>query len=205
MVYGFKKSEIDGSESIFEEPKTEKLPDKFSLKEYLPKVLNQGNHPICVPCSISSLINWSLNLKNGDNTFDNNVKVFDIFEPYGDDNGMTFKDAFKHLRTKGVDTEKGNFKITRYAMVKSILALKYAIYLNGPCVGALPVFNTSRCEFWNSSYGEYEGGHAIAIVGWDKNGFIIRNSWGPYYGQKGYSILSYEDFKNFFEIWTIIE
>jgi hypothetical protein len=205
MVFGFKKSKIDGTESIFGAPLKKSLPQIFSLKNYLPKVMDQGTNPTCVPCSLSTNINWNLNLRHGDNKIDNKVKIFEIFEPYGDENGMTFKDAFSFLRKKGVTTEQGNFKIERYAMVRSALALKYAIYVNGPCVGALPVYNTSIDRFWDKSKGEYLGGHAIAIIGWDEEGFIIRNSWGTSYGEKGYAMIPYKEINKFFEIWTIIE
>ena len=77
-------------------------------------------------------------------------------------------------------------------MVRSSLALKYAIYLNGPCVGALPVYNTYINKFWDEYRGEYQGGHAIAIIGWDDDGFIIRNSWGTSYGEKGYATIPYK-------------
>ena len=69
----------------------------------------------------------------------------------------------------------------------------------------IPVYNTSIDRFWDKSKGEYLGGHAIAIVGWDEEGFIIRNSWGTSYGEKGYATIPYKEINNFFEIWTIIE
>ena len=51
----------------------------------------------------------------------------------------------------------------------------------------------------------HEGGHAVAIIGYDKEGFIIRNSWGTMYGIDGYYHLKYEDFNNsFYEIWTMV-
>ena len=37
------------------------------------------------------------------------------------------------------------------------------------------------------------GGHAFAIVGYNEDGFIIQNSWGPDWGHYGFAILSYED------------
>jgi len=37
-------------------------------------------------------------------------------------------------------------------------------------------------------------GHAVAIVGYNKDGFIIQNSWGPSWGHKGFALLPYEDF-----------
>ncbi|MEO6733510.1 MAG: C1 family peptidase [Ferruginibacter sp.] len=38
-----------------------------------------------------------------------------------------------------------------------------------------------------------DGGHAIAIVGYTREGFIIQNSWGEKWGQKGFALLPYED------------
>jgi len=60
-------------------------------------------------------------------------------------------------------------------------------------------------SFYNPS--EEEGGHGVAIVGWqdnfDKNkfkeippgngAFIVRNSWGPDWGEDGYFYVSYHD------------
>lgn len=37
------------------------------------------------------------------------------------------------------------------------------------------------------------GGHAFAIVGYNKEGFLVQNSWGPTWGKEGYATLSYED------------
>lgn len=38
-----------------------------------------------------------------------------------------------------------------------------------------------------------DSGHAIAIVGYTRDGFIIQNSWGPGWGYKGFAILPYQD------------
>ena len=38
-----------------------------------------------------------------------------------------------------------------------------------------------------------DSGHAIAIVGYTKDGFIIQNSWGKKWGHNGFAILPYED------------
>lgn len=42
--------------------------------------------------------------------------------------------------------------------------------------------------------GSADGGHAIAIVGYTPQGFIIQNSWGPDWGAGGFALLPYEDF-----------
>jgi hypothetical protein len=202
---GFVPSVIDGSEIIFEAPKNIGLPKQFSYMKYLPTVLNQGSKPTCVPCSISAFLNWDINLPTGSKE-DNSVDVVEIFKKGdGQDDGMTFKSAFKVLRTDGVSTDKGNVKISRYAKINSYLSLKFALITNGPCVGALPVYDSLVDEFWVGNSNYIEGYHAIAIVGYNDEGFIIRNSWGKSYGEDGYYFLKNEDFSKFIEIWTLIK
>ncbi len=38
-----------------------------------------------------------------------------------------------------------------------------------------------------------DGGHAVAIVGYTREGFIIQNSWGKKWGLNGFAVLPYED------------
>lgn len=42
--------------------------------------------------------------------------------------------------------------------------------------------------------GAADGGHAIAIVGYTAQGFIVQNSWGIGWGMGGFALLPYEDF-----------
>ena len=42
--------------------------------------------------------------------------------------------------------------------------------------------------------GRADDGHAVALVGYTQDGFIVQNSWGPRWGSGGYAILPYEDF-----------
>jgi len=208
MNYGFVASKMDGTEKEFNEIEGMEIPKSYSYKKYLPSVINQGNRPICVPCSVSAYINWNKNLENGDNTHDNKVDLNQIYKSRtnNDDNGMSFKDALHFLRHEGVETEDGVFKINRYAKIGSILPLQQALVMNGPCVGGLPVYDEYSDEFWNKcSKCNFLGGHAISIVGYNEEGFIIRNSWGKGYGSEGYSILPYDDFESFMEIWTVID
>jgi hypothetical protein len=41
--------------------------------------------------------------------------------------------------------------------------------------------------------GRADGGHAVAIVGYTQDGFIIQNSWGAGWGSGGFALLPYED------------
>jgi len=42
--------------------------------------------------------------------------------------------------------------------------------------------------------GRAEDGHAVAIVGYTQQGFIIQNSWGQSWGAGGFALLPYEDY-----------
>jgi len=50
---------------------------------------------------------------------------------------------------------------------------------------------------------ELIGGHAFAIVGYDKQGFWIQNSWSDSWGRKGFAHLSYDDWlENGMDCWV---
>lgn len=204
MTYGYIKSELDGSEHQFTSEQSIALPKEYSYMHYLPKVLDQGNESICVPCSCSAMLNWRINLLHGE-AKDNKINLHEIYNIRSNkpEDGMTFKEALHYLRHHGVKTKEGVKTIEEYAMVGTIDNLKMALIMNGPCIGALPVYNNGP-YFWKQGPQMF-GGHAISIVGYNEDGFIIRNSWGENWGLKqGYTLISYDDFKYFFEIWTIL-
>jgi len=48
------------------------------------------------------------------------------------------------------------------------------------------------------------GGHAFAVLGYTEVGFLIRNTWGPAWGQQGHAILPYSDWlESAFEAWVV--
>ena len=205
LVLGCIPSTMDGSEKIFDTNQEITIPDSYSFRYFLPKVLNQGDEQICVPCTVSSYLNWKENLKDGINK-DNKISLYEIYRNRTNSGeGMTFKDALKYLRKNGVKSDAGRLYISQYGRVIDKLMLKYAIIMNGPCFGALPVYS-NRDRFWERRYGDVlMGYHAIALVGYDENGFVIRNSWGTGFGDNGYVVIPYEEFEELIEIWTVIE
>lgn len=205
-VFGFEPSKFDGSEHVFGAGVPEAaLPASYSYKKFLPSVLNQGAESICVPCSVSAYLNWRENLSTGSKK-DNKIDYYELYNiRTNDGEGMTYKEALHYLRHHGVSSKAGNMMINEYALVKSSIALKLALIMNGPCMGALPVYS-DRPEFWKKEQGDmFYGYHAISIIGFDKDGFIIRNSWGTMFGKNGYTTMKYEDFGTFLELWTIVD
>lgn len=207
IYLGCKPSVIDGSEKTFKLDKPLTIPVEYSFQSQMPPVLNQGNTNTCVTYALGSHVDWNINMDKGTKGKDNNVDRKQIYSvrSISGDNGMTIKEGLNFLKNKGVKTNLGVRKIDHYAKIGNLDSLKQAIIVNGPCIGGLMCYNSGN-EFWNKGFkDEALGGHAISIVGYNKDGFIIRNSWGQYWGKGGYTLMKYEDFEKFFELWTIID
>jgi pimeloyl-ACP methyl ester carboxylesterase len=60
----------------------------------------------------------------------------------------------------------------------------------------LPVIKAAR--------GDPDQGHAFAIVGYTRDGFVVHNSWGEGWGLGGFAVLPYEDWlRNAMDCWVV--
>lgn len=91
-------------------------------------------------------------------------------------------------------------RITNYSRVLNIDALKRALLEQTACYMLLPMYS-KRAQFWrpteNTSATIAENGrsygHAVAVVGYTREGFILENSWGSDWGDSGSVIFPYGD------------
>lgn len=201
MTYGTGciQSPLDGTEHKFQERSMD-LPTEFSYLGAMPPVLNQGRTYKCVCYSLCSYLDWKKNTYEADND-GGQFSIDELFAIREDKNapGMTIKEALRYLRHNGLN----GTKIRDYAMVSSVRQLKQALLVNGPLVGGLPVYTENRHdEFWKKG-GSFLGGHCITIVGYNKTGIIIRNSWGDAWCSHGHVLMPYDGFSEFFEVWTM--
>ncbi|MCC7367020.1 MAG: C1 family peptidase [Chloroflexi bacterium] len=52
--------------------------------------------------------------------------------------------------------------------------------------------------------GRADAGHAVAIVGYTREGFVIQNSWGTDWGAEGFALLPYEDYMlHATDVWVV--
>lgn len=194
---------IDGTEFIYSfENNDVQLPVEFSYMKNLPGVLDQGQDPICVPCSISAWLEYKLSLESGIKK-GSSFRLYDIFDSRTTKGeGMTCKEAFKYIIDTGAKYKGGIIKGSAYYSIRNLFALRHALISNGPCVAVLPVYDLDSDEFWTGN--GLKGYHAVSVVGYDQEGFIIRNSWGEFYGDCGYYYISNDDMhKKSKEIWTL--
>lgn len=203
-TFGFIPSLITWNTPKYKAPASQPLPKKYTYRPFLSPVTNQGTDPYCIPHSIATWLNWRENTKTGIKV-DNHIRYQDIYRAKKvTGEGMTYQEAFDFLKKKGVKTDKGVMKISQVGYIPNINALKAALIANGPCFGALPVYDPDCNQFWKRNGSPVQGWHSITIIGWNEDGFIIRNSWGVAYGDKGYMTLPYAEASNFKELWTIL-
>ena len=213
MKYGCNPSKLDGTEIIIDEVlENMDIPTRYSYSSFLPGVYNQGNTYTCVPHAISAFVDWY----NGVNGIKKDMYIDWIYDcrEDKDGDGMTLKEALKYIKKVGYitkqdykDIKKGESpeleQINMYGILRSVFAMQRSLLVNGPFILALPVYDSNREDFWNGS--EFEGGHAVACVGYNEYGLIIRNSWGSNWGSNGYCTLHYDQINKMYEAWALIK
>jgi C1A family cysteine protease len=143
-----------------------------------------------------------------------------------EDDGMTGRDVMRILKNIGICKEidypygktdrineiEENIKkkayknrIKSYARINTLEGLKTSLVKNGPCLIAMPVYNYGDQIWIKEKNQEILGGHAMTVVGYNEDSFIIRNSWGGQWGDKGYSYYYFKDWGVHYEIWTTID
>ena len=206
------------------------LPEILDYRAELTKIRDQGSQGTCFAQTAACVKEWQ-ERKNNNFTEYFSPQFFynNRFNKYDDDEtndeGMYSRDVMKLLKNIGICREEiypyGRIEdkseilpemyedakkniIKSYARIKSMEKLKKSLCENGPCLIAFPVYNYSS-EFWLGKGRDHMGGHAVTVVGYNEEGFIIRNSWGEYWANSGYTIYKYKDWDSHWEVWTVID
>lgn len=185
------------------------------------KVLNQGSVGSCVAHACSTALGYGEKKSGMNNAHDfsrgyiyGNRKDSDY-----QGEGMYLRQALKQLNHCG-DCEYTDFPYNEtYPQVKSRISaqkealaakaepykilnyfrcytneeVKRALLNQGSVVISIPVYSSfaADCPIPKST-DTLKGGHAMCVIGWDKTGWIIQNSWSSTWGKKGTMHLPYE-------------
>jgi len=98
---------------------------------------------------------------------------------------------------------KKNYLIEAFNIPKNLKSIKYWLINNEPIAIAIGIFsNFMKLDIAKSGIvnmpdfinDKFLGGHAVVICGFDDKNerFILRNSWGNYWGDNGYFYLPYD-------------
>jgi len=112
--------------------------------------------------------------------------------------------------------EASSHKISTYMRLESLDDVKHCLNEGYPVSFGFTVFESFESSYVSNTgivpvpnlNEDVEGGHAVLAVGYDdsKQCLIVRNSWGPTWGDKGYFYLPYEFVTNLDlsdDYWTI--
>lgn len=201
------------------------LPEVVDHRNNLQPIRDQGEQGTCAAQTAACMKEWQ---EHKDVNFDKYMSPQFIYNnrENQDSEGMYGRDVMRILSKIGscsetsypyhkiedpnnildsIKQEALNYKIKSYAQIKTSDSLKRALYINGPCYISFPVYNHG-VRMWKPNYGDKrQGGHAMTVVGYNKDGFIIRNSWGRFWGDRGYTLYPYEDWGSHWECWTTID
>ena len=114
-------------------------------------------------------------------------------------------DDFAPIPDKTLYDQAAKFRIANFARVITMDGLKRALLELGPCYLLLPLFK-KRPQFWQGETDEEpQGGHAVTVVGYTTEGFILRNSWGDKWNGDGHVIFPYNDWSRHWECWVSVD
>ena len=212
----------DNVDRFFELPL--RYPKRLNLTPYLGEVRNQGIQGTSVTHAAINMLEWRERKLNKNeiqfspqflyNLRDDRSKVY-----------MGARELMKILVKFGCCTEEScpygkedmpnteqlrkeaeEYKIKGYARINTVSTLKMTLNVFGPCLIMFPVFNHTSAMWKQHRDEQWKlGGHAMAVIGYNKEGFILRNSWGKYWEKNGCCIYPYSDWGYHDEVWCIAD
>ena len=187
----------------------EECPAPFDLT-----ILNQGQNPYCVGFSSATLKQEREMRERNLLTFDGEwiYKKCKELDQCPNMSGTWLRIAMKVLQKQGakpidgLEEDAQKYKIGSYAKVDELTfeGLKKAIFVNGMVIAGFTGSNAG----WQSAYirppklGESIWGHAISLIGYNKDYIVGQNSWGTNWGDKGLFYVP-KDYLPF-EAWAIL-
>jgi C1A family cysteine protease len=201
------------------------LPPKVDYARKMSPVSDQGQEGTCVGFATvdgmkeyQEKAEWKKLVQLSVRYVYTEARKLDIFQS---GEGASIRSAMKVLQKKGVPPEDcwkysvhqtdqpcpnadelaKPYRIKDYACLETPEEMKESLFINGPFVAGVYVFNNA----WSAAErtgkvpmpkkgDENVGGHAICVIGYnDKTRlFKFKNSWGKAWGAKGYGFLPYE-------------
>ena len=210
--------------------KNTEFPGTFKLPEVTVK--NQGSTGSCVAHACSSVVEYhNKRQENTDTVF--STEFIYGYRPAGYyvGEGMYIRNALKTLREVGdcpLADLRGNQKcpeamktveakleelkdkayphrISTYAKVNTVDEIKQALVDFGYVVISMPWYKDYKLKNGVYTYTKDKdhGYHCMVIYGWNENGWLVHNSWGKTWGQRGKFILPF-NFK-LREAWAVTD
>lgn len=206
------------------------LPEEYETSK--PTVKNQSVESSCVAYALSSVIEYHYTKLTKKKKLFSTEFIYGYREPdYYIGDGMMIRDALKTIQKFGdpFKTECGGnnhykiamnnvsenldvlkdcaypHRISTYVRLKTADEMKTSIMENGPIVVSMRWYKKYKLVenvYTYNPVNDYTH-HCVLIYGWNRDGWLVQNSWGAMFGDGGRCIVPYT-FK-FNEAWGIID
>lgn len=153
------------------------LPGVDYRKDFLP-ARNQGEGN-CLAYSASALLEWRNYKVSGRKVYFDPEQIYDKRK---DPDKLVMGDIERILNVKCVS-------------IKTVKELKETLQKDGPCIINFQIYNRTTQMWKPLDSNIVTGFHSMLVVGYNNDGFILRNSWGAQWGDNGYCVFPYEDWK----------
>lgn len=230
-AHGALKSPDDSSDLIYEHAAhgsiytIKEMPDEFDLRSHTLPSRDQGPRGTCAAFTAAAIKEIQENRDNGFRGYTSpefiyyhrvnkpasgmyGRNVFQILQKIGsvpDSDYEYLDDESARKPSKKLYEQAALSRIANFARVITPEGLKLALLELGPCFLLLPLYRT-RPEFWRAADGEKcRKGHAVAVVGYNTTGFILKNSWGSDWNGDGCIIIPYDDWGVQWECWVSMD
>lgn len=96
-------------------------------------------------------------------------------------------------------------RISKYIALNTDEEIKTALMEYGCCLASMNCYKKydMKDNIYRPTTNEKSGRHAVVIYGWNKDGWLIQNSWGKIWGDGGRFIMPYDVKLN--EVWGIVD
>lgn len=184
-------------------------PEKLLLDGYATAAENQGDKPYCAAYAASSFAESILWRKNG---YRKDIDPVPLYvhakkidgDPLGD--GTYLECTLDALLEKGFfDRSRSSVKTfsgRRLDGTSSGLAsVKNAIHRYGVCIAGFDITGEwfkPRGGVVRGDGSARQGGHAVTLVGYDRDGVLVLNSWGDEYAHNGFVYITNKAFEEQF-------
>lgn len=207
----------------------------YNSLNYVTGVRDQGNCGSCWAFATTGALESYMLMKNDTPNLDDSEQILVSCSGAGSCSGGYIDQASNFIRDTGLPDEScypytatngtcgsvcANWqssadRIAYWSYVAStsptVDAIKNALYTYGPLVTTMDVYTdffSYKSGVYSYTSGNYEGGHAVLIVGYSDIGqyFIVKNSWGIGWGEGGFFNIAYSQINPTvqFGYWTLV-
>ena len=229
--FNLKRSPVDHKDFLLGTiyPGAVDLPPIWDLRPQMQPIRDQGPEGSCSAETASEIKEWQEKVDQGYNGYMSPQFIYNLREDYNEEGmtprntmdiltkiGIVHEDIYPYGKIERLDAstlspvilrEAAKNRILGYARIETATDLKKALFANGPCYIAFPVYNPEVMEFWKAQEVGQEalGGHAVSVAGYLKDSFIIRNHWSTQWGDAGYTYFPFTEWGKQWEVWTAMD